>query len=183
MGLDIVEFVMGVEDAVGVIIPNDDFKSIATPRSLVDYLHALLPQSREPRCLSQRAFYSIRQALADRAGVARSDLRPDTELLAVLPPPDPQMTWAEIGAAVGDRRWPPARGNSWWARTFLSDRPRTLGDAARRLATMSPRAVKPAEEGWSWAEVAAVVDAQIRHHFNIQTYSLDDRFVEDLGIA
>ena len=108
MGLDIVEFVMGVEEAVGVRIPDTVAANITTPRLLIDYLHGQLPQSRGPR---------------------------------------------------------------------------TLGEASRYVATVSPAALKPAGEGWSWDEVAAVVDGQMRHHFAICNYSLDDRFVEHLGLG
>ena len=183
MGLDIVEFVMGVEEAVGVCIPNDAAAAIATPRMLVDYLHGRLPQSRGPRCLSQRAFYHVRRALADRLGLARTALRPDTDLLAVLPAADGQAVWAGVGDSLGFPCWPRARSDSWLARTFLHARPRTLGEVARYVATFSPAALKPPGEGWSWGEVAAVVDGQMQHHFAIRDYSLDDRFVQDLGLG
>ncbi|CAN0347740.1 unnamed protein product [Phaeothamnion confervicola] len=182
MGLDIVEFVMGVEEAVGVRIPDDVAATISTPRMLVTYLHGQLPQDRGPRCLSQRAFYRVRGTLADRLGVARSALRPDTELLATLPAANGRAVWAEVGESLGISRWPRARGGGWLAHVFLHGRPRTLGEAARHVATFSPSAVKPAGEGWSWGEVAAVVGGQMWHHFAIRACSLDDRFVEDLGL-
>jgi hypothetical protein len=50
------------------------------------------------------------------------------------------------------------------------------------VAIFTPRAVKPAGEGWSWAEVATVVRGQMRHHFAIGAFSLDDSFVDDLGL-
>jgi len=56
------------------------------------------------------------------------------------------------------------------------------GEAARHVGTFTPGAVKPPGEGWSWAEVAAVVDGQMRYHFAVRGYSLDDSFVEDLGL-
>ncbi len=183
MGLDIVEFVMGVEEAVGVRIPDTVAANITTPRLLIDYLHGQLPQSRGPRCLSQRAFYRVRRGLAGCLGLDSATLRPATELLAVLPAADGQAVWAEVGQSLGIPRWPRARGDGWLARTFLSARPRTLGEAARYVATVSPAALKPAGEGWSWDEVAAVVDGQMRHHFAICNYSLDDRFVEHLGLG
>jgi hypothetical protein len=182
MGLDIVEFVMGVEDAVGVRIADKDAEAIITPRLLVDYLHARLPQSPESRCLTLRAFNRIRGALADRTGQPRSALRPGSELLAVLPPPDPQRAWEEIGWEVGDAKWPRARGNGWWARIFLFNRPRTLGDAARHLAIINPRVLKPDGEGWSRPELEFMVAGQLRHHMAIESFSFDDRFAEELGM-
>ena len=182
MGLDIVEFVMDVESAVGLCIPNDVAPSLATPRHVIDYLHGRLPQSRETRCLSQRAFYTIRRDLKERLGLPRESLRPQTELLAVLPTRNAQAVWAEVGESLRFPRWPSVRGGSWLARVFLHSRPRTLGDAARHVATFTPQTVKLPGEGWTWRELATVVDGLMRHHFAIREYSLDDRFVEELGL-
>jgi len=182
MGLDIVEFVMGVEEAVGVPIPDDAAATLATPRMLINYLHGQLPKSSESRCLSQRAFYAVRRTMASRVGLPAAQLRPGTELLSVLPPANAQRAWAEVGESLGYPQLPRARGGGWLARMFLLGRPRTLGEAARHVATFTPGAVKPPGEGWSWAEVAAVVDGQMRYHFAVRGYSLDDSFVEDLGV-
>jgi len=181
--LDIVEFVMGVEDAFGVRVPDRIAETITAPRLLVNYFHGRLPQSNKSHCLSQRAFYSVRNVLGARVGLPKSALRPKTELLAVLPDPNPQEVWAEVGESLGYPRWPRARGGSWLARLFLHARPRTLGEAAHQVAVFSPGILKPAGEGWSWHEVAAVVRGQMCYHFAIsEPFSLDDRFVEDLGL-
>jgi hypothetical protein len=182
MGLDVVEFVVGLEEAFEIQIPDSDLVSLTTPRLLIDYLHSRLPKGHERRCLSQRAFYAVRQEMVARLGLARPELRPNTELLSVLPSPHVQVAWNEIGESLGYPNWARARGSNWFARTFLPNRPRTLGDAARYVAVVTPAKVKPADEGWSWAEVAAVVAGQLRHHFDIRQYALDDRFVEDLGM-
>jgi acyl carrier protein len=182
MGLDIVEFVMGAEEAFGVRIPDDVASSLATPRMLINYLHSRLPKSSVSGCLSQRAFYAVRRAMVQRLGLPRSQLCPDTELLAVLPPANAQAAWAEVGESLGASKWPRARSGGWLARVFLHARPRTLGDAARHVATFTPCAVKQPGEGWSWGEVVAVVDGLMRYHFAIREYSLDDSFVEDLGL-
>lgn len=182
MGLDIIEFVLGVEDALGVKIPNHDAARITTPRMLIDYLHGKLPQSPGPRCLSLRAFYRVRRALVERVNRDRSTLRPGTELLAILPPNDGHRIWMDIGKSLGVTHWPRIRGEGWLARTFLHGRPRTLGDAAWYIATVVPKALKHPDEGWSWNEVARVVDGQMRHVLGIKDYALDDRFVEDLRL-
>jgi hypothetical protein len=182
MGLDIIEFVLGLEEAFGLRIPDAVAVNITTPRILIDYLHGQLAPSSESRCLSQRAFYRIRQGLVNRVGLPRASLRPDSELLALLPVSDAQEVWAGIGESLGYTRWPRARGNGWLASVFLSSRPRTLGEAAKQVAAVSPTSLKPAGEGWSWGEVAAVIDWHLRQNLGIQEYSLDDRFVEDLGL-
>ncbi len=183
MGLDILEFVLGVEEAFGLRIPDDVRVSLTTPRRLIDYLYGQLPQSPESRCLSQRAFYAVRRALGQRLGVPHSALRPATELLAVLSGPNAQADWAAVGEALGAPRWPRARGGGRLAGFFLHARPRTLGEAARHVVTFTPGVAKRAGEGWSWPEVAKVVDGLMRYHFGVVDYSLDDRFVEDLGLV
>ena len=65
----------------------------------------------------------------------------------------------------------------------LDERPQTLGEAARYIATFTPATVKPPGEGWSWGEVAAVVDGLMKQMLNIYEYSLDDRFVEELRLS
>jgi hypothetical protein len=180
MSLDMVEFVMGVEEAFGVRIANDIAATLFTPRCLVDYLYGQLPQSRESRCLSQRAFYRIRRALAERVRVPKSVLRPGVELLTVLPALAARNAWAEVGVLLGYPRWPRVYGGSWLARAFQYRRPRTLDEAARYVSIVTPRAIKPEGEGWSRVEVATVIDGQIRRHFGVREYSPDDRF-EDLG--
>ncbi len=182
MGLDIAEFVMDIEEAFGTPIPDAICEKLTTPRQLIDYIHSRLPREQEPRCLSQRAFYAVRRVLAPRIGLTHSQLRPGTELLAVLPPENAQEAWADVGGSLGCRAWPRLPGG-WWARTFLSTRPRTLGEVARHVAIFTPGAVKPAGEGWSWHEVATVVAGQVRHHFAIRDFSLDDSFVDDLGLG
>ena len=160
MGLDIVEFVMEVEEAFELRIPDKIAASLTT-RKLIDYIYCQLPPSRESRCLSQMAFYKIRRTLGARLGLSRQTLRPSTDLLSVLPTLNPQAIWAEVGASLGCSQWPRARGSGWFARNFLQFRPRTLAEAARHVATFTPNVLKPAEEGWSWSEVAAVVDGLI----------------------
>lgn len=182
MGLDIVEFVAGVEEAFGIRIPDEVAPSLATPRRLIDYVHGRLPRSPKPRCLSQRAFYAIRRELARRVGAPPSHLRPSTELLCVLPSHNAQTVWLEVGESLGWPHWPRAGGGGFFARIFFPSRPRTLGDVARHAATFTPGVLKPGGEGWAWCEVAAVIDGLMRYHFAVRDYSLDDSFVEDLGL-
>src|SRR4051794_23381477 len=101
MSLEIFEFLVGVEQAFDLRIPDRDAVNLLTARHLINYIHGQLPQSQETWCLSQRAFYAIRHALADRLGVHRSALRPGTELLSVLPASNAQEVWAEVGDSLG----------------------------------------------------------------------------------
>src|SRR3954466_4666726 len=86
MGLDIVEFIIAVEGAFGLDIPDHDAARLETPRHLIDYLAARLPVSeqRDTACLSQRAFYRGGGAAARRFGVDRKELLPRTTLRAMM---------------------------------------------------------------------------------------------------
>ncbi len=181
MGLDIVEFVMEVEEAFGVAIPDRVAERLATPRHVAEHIHEKLPKNRESRCLSQRAFYVIRRALEHRLGLPRSRFRPGTELLSVLPAQSADRVWAEVGESLHCAPWPHVRGNAWFARLFQG-RVNTLGEAAQRFAMLAPRVLKAPGEGWSWNEVVEVIDGLMCRHFAIREYSLDDRFIEDLGL-
>ena len=44
MGLEVVEFIIDVEQALGLSIPERDTSAIATPREFVDYICARLPE-------------------------------------------------------------------------------------------------------------------------------------------
>ncbi len=182
MGLDIVEFVMGVEEAFEIRIPDVAAERITTPRKLIDYVHSQLFRSHESRCLSQRAFYFVRQALSERLNLSGTRLRPHSELLAYLPQNCARETWAEVGQRLGITRWPSLWGVGLAAWLFPCNRVRTLGDAAQQLATFTPTALKRSGEGWSWHEVRTVVDGLMRHHFAVRDYSLDDHFTYDLGL-
>ena len=78
MGLDIVEYVMNVEEAFGVMIPDADAERIRTVRMLVDYLHDRAFVPAPGACLTQRAFYHLRRAVDGRAGLPVRRLRPGT---------------------------------------------------------------------------------------------------------
>jgi hypothetical protein len=183
MGLDVVEFVMGVEAAFELAIPDDVAATLLTPRMLIDYIHGQLEQSRGSRCLSQRAFYAVRRTLCARFGLPRDSLHPTTEIRTLQPLRDDRGAWAEVGRTLGYEWWPSPRGDGWFARLFQAHRPRTLGDLAVQLSTFAPGALKPPGEGWSWLEVRQVIDGLMCELFAIREYSLDDNFLDDLGLG
>ena len=168
MGLDIVEFVMAVEESFDIRIPDRVAERIRTPRMLIDYVRTQLPASPSGRtCHTQRAFYAIRRALGGhhlRPGDAR-----------------PREAWANVGRALNYKRWARLADTGW--RTWFGDRtvPTTLGDAARELAVRSPYSFRRQGEGWSGGDVAAVVEQLCRDHFAINNYHPDHSFVEDWG--
>ena len=87
MGLDLVELVIGVEDAFGISIPNSDAEKLTTPRKLIEYLNGRLLREETPSCLTQRAFYQLRAQAVELARVERRDIKPTTEWSSLFPNP------------------------------------------------------------------------------------------------
>ena len=88
MGLAIVEFLMSVQDSVGIAIPDGEAGALNTPGQLIDWLTSQLPAEADGGCLSQRAFYLLRRAVRRHAPATVPPLRPDTSLLDVWPKSD-----------------------------------------------------------------------------------------------
>ena len=179
MGLDIVEFVMEVEEAFDVRFPDRDLEWITTPRILIDYLHRRMGYG-AASCPTQRAFYAVRRELRNQLGNASLNVRPGTPLVDVLPEPERRRTWAQVGQRLGVRGWPRAGPGTWLSNLFVR-RVQTVGDAARYAAGYLTVRNNPPDRVWSGCEIHCVVDRIIREHFAVSDYSLDDRFVEDFG--
>ena len=100
MGLDMVEFVMAVEDAFGLAIPNEDAAWLRTPGEVIDYVHGHLPAASAGGCLSQRAFYQVRRATCRDLGVPRTSIRPDAALAPLFGAPE-SSAWTALQAEIG----------------------------------------------------------------------------------
>src|SRR5207248_219742 len=109
MGLDIVEFVMSVENAFDLRIPDKAAQSMTTPRRLIDYLHGRLPRSSLGYCLSQRIFYQLREALSEQLSIDRTAISPGTNLLDIIP----EIVHALIAVELGMRRSQYTEDSRW----------------------------------------------------------------------
>ena len=107
MGLDGVEFIIAVEEAFNLTIPDEAIPTMATPRQVIDCVYAQLQHGDSPACLTQRAFYRLRRAAQSRLSLPRSALRPTTPWAAVLPEPNRSTLWQQLHHATGTKRWPP----------------------------------------------------------------------------
>jgi hypothetical protein len=181
MSLDMAEFVLNIEEAFELRIPDRDAERLHSPRNLIDYLHSRLPRSTQSHCLSLRAFFAIRGECRQRWHIPRSQIRPSALLLSVLPQKDPHEAWAKIGQSLKITNWPRIRDPAWGRWWFRHQRVDTFADAARYLLRNAPGKFKPEGEGWAWIEVRQIVGAQLRHHFAINNYELDDSW-EVLGL-
>ena len=106
MGLDLIEFVMSVEEKFGIEIPDADAQNLMTPRKLVDYIMTKVKAGEDRGCLSQREFHRLRRALIARHWATREGLKPDTPLERIVPKPNRRSVWQHLGEEVQAPRWP-----------------------------------------------------------------------------
>lgn len=184
MGLDLVELVIATEAAFGIAIPDADASTMDTPRKVIDYLEARLAKADNGAdCLSQRAFYRVRTAVARRFEKARNALAPTTPIRDVLSTTGADTQWRQLGAELGADYWPKWRDASWLRRQ-LGSGPATLGDVANFLATSYPAAVKSSGGGWTRAEIERVFMKLLVQETGVDLtrHTLDSRFTFDMGI-
>lgn len=175
MGLDMVEFVMGVEEAFGIFISDADAEHLRTPGDLVDYIEARVRAGPARGCLEQRAFYRVRRAAMQVLGQPRSAVTPTTRWGALLHPRRHRRQWQLLGDVVGVRPWPSLR-----PMFGLGSSTHSVGDTAGALAASTPAAFLWPEEGWSRPAIEATVRKLMMEQFGLTTFEWGDRFVEDL---
>lgn len=90
MGLDLAELVLDVEDMFEVSIPEEVLLKIETPKQLIDWLYETLSlRSKTTKslniCITQRAFFLLRNQLTQQGLASRKEIRPSTNLSASAP--------------------------------------------------------------------------------------------------
>jgi len=185
MGLDIVEYVIAVEDAFGLAIPNRDAARLETPGQLVDYLCTRLTAASDGPSLVQTAFYRLRAALVAELGVSRAAVRPDATLAQLTSRPERDV-WRGVAARLGvePKALTHAPVAGWLAEMRLTPT-RTLGAVAEQLAMLRPAALKPPAAGWTRQQVEEVVLRLLEYETGIAVGpgDLGLTFVRDLGMG
>jgi hypothetical protein len=173
MGLDIVEYVMALEAAFGIEIPDRDAEKLLTVRQTVDYLCARLPMvpatdGAGAPSLEQAAFYQLRRLLRERTGVPKEHLRPGTPAREVVT----EDEWRPLVTALESAGPRPSRDA-------------TLGEVARLVARTRPAALKGPGATWSRAEIEAIVWdlCELQLGIDPRQFTLDSRYVADMGVG
>src|SRR5262245_7849642 len=97
MGLDLVEFVMEVEERFGVRIPDADATALTTPRKLIDYLAARLDAAPLTGVSPSEAILgAVRRVFVDRLGVFPHAVAPDALLDALVPRENRRGLWTAL---------------------------------------------------------------------------------------
>jgi hypothetical protein len=185
MGLDLVEYVMAVEEAFEIDIPDADAARLETPAMLIDYLCTRVGESSDGPPLVQTAFYWLRTALADELGLSRSLIRPAATMSELTDRPENDV-WRAVAyrLQVNPKFLTHAPVAQWLAKLVRAPG-RTLGNLAEQLAMLHPSAFKREGEGWTRAQVTEVALRLVEYETGIVVGAsqLNASFVRDLGMG
>lgn len=112
MGLEMVDIVLQTEDAFSIYIADEDMFNIVTVGQYYDYIVAKLDESHCTKCVSSVVFYRLRRAVCSCLGVDRKAIRPDTDLVALLPPRSHKKIWSDL-VETSDLVFPPLIPPKW----------------------------------------------------------------------
>lgn len=113
MGLDGVELVMELEERFQIAIPDADAADLRTPRNVIDYIYKRVTHASDPTCLTQRAFYRVRQALIQVLGIPRGTIVRDARLEHLVPRQRRRALWKALADASKVPAWPPLTRPPW----------------------------------------------------------------------
>lgn len=113
MGLDAVELVVRFEDSFGIAISDEAASKLTTPREVTDYIMSQVPTDGQPACLSQQAFYFLRQGFLKCLQIQRADFRLDVPVAKIVPKRHRKIAWAELKAELGNEALPELARSSW----------------------------------------------------------------------
>ena len=177
MGLEAVEFVMALEEAFGIAIPDEDAQILLTPGDVVRYLERRLGQG-QGSCLEQRAFYALRRAGINVLNQPRESFRPETQWDAILPSKRRRRAWQLLHHVTGVVPWP----RLWWWGSIEGGQV-TIGDTARYLATHAAANLQRPGVGWSRSQIETAIRRLMAEHLAIVDFEWEQKFVDDLGVS
>ena len=124
MGLDYVELVMAVEEALEIEIEDEEAQRVDTVGDLHRLAVSKLEMRREEAknpvvCARVPAFNRIRRALIDVAGVERSAIRPATPIDTLVSRSGRREAWEKLAEHSG-LRWPQLTAPAWLLWTALA---------------------------------------------------------------
>ena len=172
MGLDIVEYVMALEDAFGIDIPDAEAAELRTVGQTIDYLCSRLPMAANAAetgatPLEQLAFHRLRAAIQARTGVPKRHLRPRTPAREAVTDPEWRPLWQDLAPGI-----------------YVPSRAGTLGDAARQFGIARAGALKADGARWTRAEIEEVVWSMCERELGIERakFTLASSYVDDMRI-
>ena len=185
MGLDLVEYVIAIEEAFEIDIPDADAVHLETPAKLIDYLCDRLGESADGPPLVQTAFYWLRKGLAEELALPRGRIRPDSVISELTDRPENDV-WRAVAARleVNPKFLTHSPVVKWLAK-LVRGPGRSVGDLAKQLAMQHPSAFKREGEGWTRAQITDVALQLLEYETGIAigVAQLHASFVRDLGMG
>ncbi len=96
MDLDVVEFVMEVEEEFGISIEEDEVVEFRTLGQVHDYLLEKCEGRQRPIYSTRSAFYRLRRALVAVLNIESRSIRPSTQVLPLLSPWRRHRKWTRL---------------------------------------------------------------------------------------
>lgn len=100
MGLETVELAIRFEDAFDIAISDEVAVQLTTPGKVTDYIMTQVAKSEQPSCLSQQAFYFLRQKLVPFLNISRRDFGSDTPLENLIPLEQRRRVWERMRSEI-----------------------------------------------------------------------------------
>ncbi len=183
MGLDLVEFVMEVEEVFQYRFPNEDLLAITTPGKLIDYLATRLPAEATRRVSVSTDLLPLAPRRLARVGCHYAAIHPDTSLLKLIAADCRHATWQLVRNDAGmDDEWAwPRLAEPGWLDVFRRRRVGTLRETVRSLLPDIKRSPRP---GWTRSELAATIDRLMRGKFGVSlNEDTEDKTWQELGVG
>lgn len=185
MGLDLVEYVMAIEDAFEIDIPDEDAVHFETPGTLIDYLCTRLGESADGPPLVQTAFYWLRRGLVDELAISRKLIRPATTIHELTDRPENDVWRAVASRFEVNPKFLTHSPVVHWLAKLVRAPGRSVGDIAKQIAMLHPSAFKREEEGWTRAQITEVALRLVEYETGLAVgpTHLDVEFIRDLGMG
>ena len=184
MGLDIVAYVLAVEDLFEVRLPDAELRHAGTPRDLAGVIQRALPHDRptRPGCLSQRAFYQLRKALLEiHPDLKRQELKPSTECHSLNISTDQPIRWRAVGEKLNirlkDGVSAPGRVSRW-----LGLKAEKLGELTDQVVAERPWTLRKPDEGWTDGQIVEILLRVVEREQGLESrrYNGDSEFIRDM---
>ena len=185
MGLDLVEYVLAVEEAFEIDIPDADAAHLETPAKLIDYLCARLGEASDGPPLVQTAFYWLRRAVADELGIPRHRIHPATTIGQLTDQPENDV-WRAVARRLGvSPKFLTHAPIAKWLAKLVRAPGRSVGSLAEQLAMLHPAAFKRQGEGWTREQITEVALRLVEYETGVVVGPslVDSSFILDLGMG
>jgi len=111
--MELVEIVVRVEEAFGIEISNADAVKLKTTREVADYVAKKVAVSDEQSCLSQQAFYFLRDSFGKYFQVSREISLPHSRLEDIIPRERRREKWTVFRTKIGAHAIPDLARPIW----------------------------------------------------------------------